>query len=145
MITDRHPQAPGESDRQPTAGADDAALPCLADRYQALTNIACEACRRHDLPELERLILARDHVLAQLGSAVVRIRESVGADEPSSIDVLTSRALAFELLEARLVECVRKLRDEVHAALTSNARGQAATTAYHHSGLVSPRAVARIA
>jgi hypothetical protein len=109
------------------------AVPCLLDRFQAITNVACEACQRHDVPQLEQLVLARDGVLADLGRAMQLIRDC--ADQPGTLDettmeLLAGQAHAFELLEARLVACVRSLRDQVQAALAAASRERTGVRAY---------------
>lgn len=120
----------------PPACSPRALAPCLLDRLEALTSVACEACIREDIPELERLILARDEVIANLGHALEAVRArpvATEAGDESPTDALTTQAHAFELLEARFVACVRALRDQAQAALAAAANGEAATNAYLHA------------
>ncbi|HUX34102.1 MAG TPA: hypothetical protein VMV51_09520 [Gemmatimonadaceae bacterium] len=121
---------------------------CLLDRFQALTSVACDACLRHDLTQLERLILAREDVLADLGQALQRVRgysDTPDALEEASMEALAAHAHAFEVFESKLVECVRKLRDDVRDALTAASRGRAVTGAYQQAARLPARGVSTVA
>ncbi len=120
----------------------------LLDRFQALTSVACDACLRHDLTQLERLVLAREEVLADLGRALQRVpgsSETAEAFEEASMEALASHALAFEVFESKLVGCVRALRDDVREALTAATRGRAATSAYQQSARLPSRGGSTVA
>jgi hypothetical protein len=134
------PRARAEADRRDASPA--AVADRLLDRLHAFTTVAYDACDAEDVSRLESAVDQRGAVLVELERVLAALRTPLPGDPVDpSIDLLARRIRAFEVLEAKLVERVRRLRDDVQEAIERAARNRHAVTGYRQA--IRPAAASR--
>lgn len=111
----------------------------LLDRLHAFTTVAFDACAQEDVGRLETVVEQRGEILVELERVLANLGAPDGGQaQDLSMELLARRIRAFEVLEAKLVSCVRRLRDDIQEALDRAARGRTAVAGYRRTASPAP-------